>query len=89
MAAGTRKRLCFLAAVFAAVAAISLTACQEEEKVKGDDFSRAATIVNQMQGVTDTEIRIGTLVPLSANPAAAWGIAISKGMQAYFDYIND
>jgi branched-chain amino acid transport system substrate-binding protein len=39
-------------------------------------------------GVTDTEIRIGTLLPMTGT-AAAWGIALSKGMQAYFDYIND
>ena len=40
-------------------------------------------------GVTDTEIRVGTLMPISGNPAAAWGISLSKSMQAYFDYIND
>jgi branched-chain amino acid transport system substrate-binding protein len=40
-------------------------------------------------GVTDTEIKIGTLLPISNTLAAAWGIPISKGMQAYFDYIND
>ncbi len=39
-------------------------------------------------GVSDTEIKLGTLMPLSGSPAAAWGIEISKGMQAYFDYIN-
>jgi ABC-type branched-subunit amino acid transport system substrate-binding protein len=39
-------------------------------------------------GVTDTEITLGTLMPLSGSPTAAWGIEISEGMQAYFDYIN-
>jgi branched-chain amino acid transport system substrate-binding protein len=39
-------------------------------------------------GVTDTEIRIGTLLPLTGT-AAAWGIALSQGMQVYFDYTND
>ncbi len=39
-------------------------------------------------GVTDTAITLGTLMPLSGSPTAAWGIEISKGMQAYFDYIN-
>jgi branched-chain amino acid transport system substrate-binding protein len=47
------------------------------------------TTASSVPGVTDTEIRIGTLLPLSNTPAAAWGIAISKGMQAYYDYIND
>ncbi len=46
------------------------------------------TTAGDTTGVTDTEIRIGTLMPLSGSPTAAWGIEISKGMQAYFDYIN-
>jgi branched-chain amino acid transport system substrate-binding protein len=49
----------------------------------------ADALPGQMQGVTDTEIRIGALLPLSNTPAAAWGIAIKRGMQAYYDYIND
>src|SRR4030042_1739711 len=40
-------------------------------------------------GVTATEIKLGTLLPLSNTAAAAWGVPISKGMKAYFDYIND
>jgi branched-chain amino acid transport system substrate-binding protein len=40
-------------------------------------------------GVTDTEIKIGTLLPLSQSAAATWGVGLSKGMQAYYDYIND
>jgi len=44
---------------------------------------------DQTLGVTDTEIKVGTLLPLSGNPAAAWGVEIGEGMQAYFDYVND
>jgi len=40
-------------------------------------------------GVTDTEIKIGTLLPMSNTVATAWGIPVSNGMKAYFDYIND
>jgi ABC-type branched-subunit amino acid transport system substrate-binding protein len=40
-------------------------------------------------GVTDTEIKIATLLPMSNTSAAAWGVPLSKGMQAYYDYIND
>ncbi len=40
-------------------------------------------------GVTDTEIKIGTLLPLSNTTATAWGVPLSNGMKAYFDYIND
>ncbi|MDI6857056.1 MAG: ABC transporter substrate-binding protein [Dehalococcoidia bacterium] len=43
----------------------------------------------EVPGVSDTEIKIGTLLPLSQTAAAAWGVPISKGMQAYYDYIND
>ena len=45
-------------------------------------------VVGDSTGVTDTEIKIGTLLPLTGT-AAAWGIALSQGMKAYFDYIND
>ncbi len=40
-------------------------------------------------GVTDTEITIGTLLPMSNSSAAAWGVPLSRGMKAYYDYIND
>ncbi len=40
-------------------------------------------------GVTDTEIKIATLLPMSNSAAAAWGVPLSKGMKAYYDYIND
>lgn len=39
-------------------------------------------------GVSDTEIKLGTHMPLSQSPAAAYAI-IADGMKAYFDYIND
>ena len=39
-------------------------------------------------GVSDTEIKLGTHMPLSQSPAAAYAI-IADGMRAYFDYIND
>ena len=75
------------------VAALALSAlvadgCDVEEVGGG----RAATpdaraLPGQMQGVTDTEIRIGSLLPLTG-PAAPWGIPLAQGMQAYYDYIN-
>ena len=45
--------------------------------------------VEKTPGVSDSEIKIGTLLPLSQTAAAAWGIPLSEGMRAYFDYIND
>ena len=38
-------------------------------------------------GVTDTEILLGTHMPLSNTPAAAWGV-VADGMKAYFEYVN-
>jgi len=43
----------------------------------------------ETNGVSDTEIKIGTIQPLSNTTAAAWGVPIRNGMQAYFDWIND
>lgn len=45
------------------------------------------SIAFAQQGVTDTEIRIGTWGPQSG-PAAAWG-TVMVAMDAYFQYIND
>jgi len=39
-------------------------------------------------GITDTEILLGTHLPLSQTVAAAYA-PISDGMRAYFDYINE
>jgi len=38
-------------------------------------------------GVTDTEILLGTHMPLSNSPAATYGV-VAEGMKAYFEYIN-
>jgi branched-chain amino acid transport system substrate-binding protein len=38
-------------------------------------------------GVTDTEILLGTHMPLSNSPAASWGV-VADGMKAYFEYVN-
>jgi branched-chain amino acid transport system substrate-binding protein len=38
-------------------------------------------------GVTDTEIVLGTHMPLSNSPAATYGV-IGDGMRAYFEYVN-
>jgi branched-chain amino acid transport system substrate-binding protein len=45
--------------------------------------------VGETIGVTDTSVKIGTLLPISNTTAALWGVPISKAMGAYFDYIND
>jgi len=87
----TFKRTALLLAVTLAVAALVTSACGEKDDGGAPPTTPGGVeaLPGQMQGVTDTEIRIGALLPLSGNPAAAWGVAISRGMQAYFDYIND
>jgi branched-chain amino acid transport system substrate-binding protein len=71
-----------------AVAMVLVAACKEEEK-EGAATPGAKATSGPTQGVTDTEIKVGTLLPLSNSPATAWGVDLSKGMKAYFDYIND
>jgi len=45
-------------------------------------------VVEEVPGVTDTEIILGSHLPLSGL-AAAWGVDLKAGMDAYFAYIND
>lgn len=90
MKAQTLKRGSLLIAAALALSALLIGACgEEEEEPGGGPGATPGVTPGDTTGVTDTEIRIGTLLPLSNNPAAAWGIALSKSMQAYFDYIND
>jgi branched-chain amino acid transport system substrate-binding protein len=85
-----RKRywidLVFVAAL--ALSALIAGGCDVEEAGGGlPATSDARALPGQMQGVTDTEIRIGTLLPITG-PAAPWGIPFAQGMRAYYDYIN-
>ena len=41
----------------------------------------------KVPGVTDTEILLGTHMPVSQTPAAAYA-PIADGMRAYFEYVN-
>jgi branched-chain amino acid transport system substrate-binding protein len=51
------------------------------------DEASGPTPGGPVPGVTDTEILLGTHMPLSQTPAAAWGV-VADGMKAYFEYIN-
>ena len=42
----------------------------------------------EVPGVSDTEILLGSHLPLSGL-AAAWGVDLKAGMDAYFSYVND
>jgi ABC-type branched-subunit amino acid transport system substrate-binding protein len=53
----------------------------------GQDAPDSAT-AGEVPGVNETEIRLGTHMPLSQTPAAAYAIIVD-GMKAYFDYVNE
>jgi branched-chain amino acid transport system substrate-binding protein len=73
------------------LAAVMLAACGGSEKQQGgrETAIPAGPGVGETIGVTDTSIKIGTLLPMSNSTAAAWGVPLSQGMKAYYDYIND
>ena len=73
-------------------AMLVFSACEEE---KGEDGTPQATkaadgtpSTGDTTGVTDTEILLGSHLPLSGL-AAAWGVDLKVGMDAYFAYVND
>ena len=90
-------RLVILAFAVLTVFALSFAACGGDEDEDGDGGGNggektaipAGPGVGETVGVTDTSVKIGTLLPMSNTTATAWGVPISQGMQAYFDYIND
>jgi branched-chain amino acid transport system substrate-binding protein len=64
------------------IAGLLTTACSNGEEVASGSGNGTA-----VPGVTDDEIVLGTHIPLSGSPAAAYG-TVADGMRAYFDYIN-
>jgi len=79
-------------------AAMLAVACEEEEEEAAEtpEATTAAAspeattsaAAEEVPGVTDTEILLGTHLPLSGSPAAAYA-PIGDGMRSYFEYIND
>jgi ABC-type branched-subunit amino acid transport system substrate-binding protein len=72
---------------------VAFSACGggEEEKEGTPQATKAAGVTpsaGNTTGVTDTQILIGSHLPLSGL-AAAWGVDLKAGMDAYFSYIND
>jgi branched-chain amino acid transport system substrate-binding protein len=61
-----------------------LAACGGTKQSANDDGSTTENV----PGVTDTEIKLGSHFALSQSPAAAYA-PIILGMRAYFDYVND
>jgi ABC-type branched-subunit amino acid transport system substrate-binding protein len=77
------KRWTFVALVFFIMAAGLIVAGCSNSK----EEASGPTPGGPVPGVTDTEILLGTHMPLTQSPAAAWGV-VADGMKAYFDYIN-
>lgn len=80
--------------IIAALMAVPLllAACGGEEEEAGAPTAASPgaspAAVGDTTGVTDTQILLGSTLPLSQTVAAAYA-PISDGMRAYFDYIND
>jgi len=89
----SKRKLCWFSLAVALVAAeLLVVGCGESKKepnTPGAQATAKGTPIGQgdTMGVTDTEIKLGTHVPLSQNAAAAYA-PIAYGMKAFFDYIN-
>ncbi|HUS82728.1 MAG TPA: ABC transporter substrate-binding protein [Dehalococcoidia bacterium] len=87
------KALILLALVMLLIGALAVSACGGTEEEAGGGGEKTAVPagpgVGETIGVTDTSIKIGTLLPISNTTAAAWGVPLSKGMKAFYDYVND
>lgn len=68
--------------------ATATTAADETPTDAAPDDS-LSDIPEDTTGITDTEILLGTHMPLSASPASIYGNQIVPGMLAYFEYINE
>ena len=66
-------------AITLAASAVLAAACTNDESRGGSE---------QVSGVTDTEVKFGTHLPLSQSPAAAYA-PLGDGMRAYFAFINE
>jgi len=66
------------------------TATEEGTPSEGETPSAGdlSDIPEDTTGITDTEIKLGTHIPLTG-VAGIYGNAIVPGIKAYFDYIND
>jgi branched-chain amino acid transport system substrate-binding protein len=89
------KRLPLLLVAVLAVSML-LVGCKESKKEAGTTPGAGAwptpapgAGVGETVGVTDTSVKLGTLLPLSQTTAALWGVPEVAGMKAWFEYVND
>ena len=85
--------------VLALAAALAMSACgggnnEEKTPTAGGGTPKATGAAahtpgpGQTNGVTDTQILLGSHLPLSGY-AAAWGVGLKAGMDAQIAYVND
>ena len=84
------RRALLLAAI--PLAGLLLLSCGGQEKTAETPVAAQPTGggtpgAQKVPGVTDTEILLGTHMPLSQTPAAAYA-PVADAMRAYFDYVN-
>jgi len=70
------------------VAGVLIVACGGGEKEGAENGTPGSGSSAPVQGVTDTEILLGTHYPMSNSPAAVYANS-AYAMEAYFDYTND
>ena len=75
------KRWTFALVLSLMATGLVVAGCSSSEEASGP------TPGGPVPGVTDTEILLGTHMPLSNSPAASWGV-VADGMKAYFEYVN-
>jgi ABC-type branched-subunit amino acid transport system substrate-binding protein len=91
------RRISLVAVMVLAVSV--LAACGDDDERPAEDGTAVPTVedatavptaatTGDTTGVSDTEIKLGSHLPLSESAAAAYAV-IGDGMRAYFDYIND
>ena len=84
------RRALLLAAIL--LAGLLLLSCGGNEKTAETPVAAQPTGggtpgAEKVPGVTDTEILLGTHIPLSQTPAAAYA-PVADAMRAYFEYVN-
>ncbi len=84
-AAASRKPLVFLSVLALAVFAVFVISCGSSGTSSGGG---ATTTAGDTTGVTDTSIKVGSLLPLTGI-AALYGGGFEAGLDAYFKWVND
>ncbi|MFE1752536.1 ABC transporter substrate-binding protein [Streptomyces anandii] len=83
-----RKTTALRAAAAVTAALLTATACNSRRGQDTQDTAAGGACKGQQTtGITDRTIKLGGIYPLSG-PASAYG-TISKGVAAYFKYVND